>query len=70
MKGYAHAQKPDLLTSSQHTLHKILDVAEHDPEAFCYALLACQRFDLDTLKNRLLHSIIWVIENGTVGIID
>ena len=56
----------DVLTSSQHTLHEIPNVAEDDSEAFCNALLACQRFDLDTLKNWLLEGIIWVIKNGTI----
>ena len=56
----------DILTSSKHTLHKIPDVTENDSEAFCNALLACQRFDLYTLKNRLLHSIVWIVENGTI----
>lgn len=32
---------PDIRTSSQHALHKISNVTEDDPEAFCNALLTC-----------------------------
>lgn len=53
------------LTSRKHALHKIPNVTENHTKPLCSSLLACQRFDLYTLKDRLLNSISRVIKYGS-----
>ena len=43
-------------TSSKHALHKVIDIAEYNPEALWSALLAHQRLDLNALQYWLRYS--------------
>lgn len=59
-----------LLTCSEHTLHKVVDIAQDDPKTFSISLsLRAKRLYLNTLQYRdreFSAELLLVIEDGTV----